>query len=449
MKDMYKMKVTKISILFLSLCVFPLQAHLLHDQYGITYNKNIYAQSEIRDLIYIPQNDKALSSNDNNDSKETFDEYYDLYFKPWNESKAFDLEYLQTLLSKRPDRLAENYQIIPEEFYSAIEINANVKELGSLQQTALVINNSNLRVLPTNSYLFKNPNEPGEGYPFDYAQDDYLGIGEPLLISHYTKDGRFAYIRTSTGATGFVLSQDIVKVDKEFISKFKQNLVMLNQNTLAALQKGSKSSSTLQLYIGTILPLVDANTALMPIRNANGTAELVKVYIKDNVYISKPLSFSKANVSKVVNELIAQPYGWGGNLFHMDCARLVRNYFAVFGVHMPLLSKEQSNQGKLFDLKNLNNADKKAAIIKHAIPYQSLLCMPGHIGIYMGMYNNEPIMLHSSWGIRLYDVNDQQYKYIIGKSIITTLIPGKELIGFDAVKSSMLSNMLNIANTYE
>ena len=440
----------KASIVFLSLCVFTqIQADPLHNEYGITYNKNIYAQPSIADVLNIPQNSKALTSNFTNNSKISFDDYYSIYFKPWSDAQDFDLTSLQTLLSKRPNRLAENYQAIPAEFYSALEVNANISELGSLKQKAIVVNNSNLRILPTNSYLFGNLNEPGEGYPFDYAQDDYLAIGEPLLISHYTKDGKFAYVRTSSGATGFVLAQDIADVDGAFINKFKNNLVMFSQNTLVGLPGKVRPKSTLQLYIGTILPLVKANVALIPIRNASGTADLAQVYLQDNSYISKPLSFSKANVSKVVNELIAKPYGWGGNLFHMDCARLVRNYFAVFGAHMPLLSKEQCKQGKIVELTDLDNTAKKAAIIKHAIPYQSILYMPGHIGIYLGTYNKEPIILHAAWGIKLFDAGNQEYRYVTGKSMITTLSPGKELIGFDMTKSNMLNRISNVANIIE
>lgn len=445
-----KPKFIKTGILFLLLCIFlPLQADPLHGKYGVTYNKNLYAQPLINDLINIPQNSKALSSNFTNAVKTSFDEYYSVYFKPWNESQDFDLAALQILLSKRPNRMAENYQTIPQEFYADIEQQANIKEIGSLKQKAITINNSSLRILPTNSYLFDSPNEPGQGYPFDYAQDDYLAIGEPLLISHYTKNGKFAYARTSSGAVGFVLSQDIAEVDDAFIGKFKKNLVIFSQNTLIGLQEKTKSKATLQVYIGTILPLVDANTVLVPIRNINGTASLGTAYLRDKTYNAKPLSFSKANVSTVVNELINQPYGWGGNLFHMDCARLVRNYFAMFGVHMPLLSKDQGKQGHIFNIVDLDNAAKKAAIVKHAIPYQSIVYMPGHIGIYLGTYNNEPIIFHASWSIKLYDTSNGEYRYITGKSMITTLTPGKELIGFDVVKSNTLNRISNIANIYE
>lgn len=416
--------------------------------YGVTNNKNIYAQAAIEDLINIPQNSTALSSNFSNRSMASFDSYFLAYFAPWDQEQNFVSSNLPTIMTARPKYYLENYQAVSDEFYAAMEQNSNVEALNTVNQKAIVINNTNLRVYPTNSYLFANPNSPGEGYPFDYAQNDFLKIGEPILISHYTKDGVFAYVKTSSKSNGFILAVDLVTVDNKFITKYKKHLVMLTENTTGHLIENPTQHVALQLYMGTILPLLTKNTLLIPVRTIAGKAALKTVSLPANTFIEKPLAFSKDNVARIVDNLIGTPYGWGGSLFHFDCAGMVRNYFAPFGIYMPLGSWNQAKQGAIVELRNMNNAEKKNTILSQATPYQSIIYLPGHIGVYMGEYNGEPIMLHAAWGVGLYDNNKTEYRYVIGKTVITTLSPGKELPGFDPTESNKLHRITHAANIF-
>ena len=436
----------KLLIIILAIIISPaLIADTVIDHYNITYFKNIISSTPINDITTIPQNANALTSKFSNKAIKFFDKYYSIYFKPWNERINFESEDLQKLLAKRPKIFAENYQLVSDIFFVEIEQNANIEEISSLNQRAIMINNSNLRVLPTNSYLFADPRE---GYPFDYAQDDYLSIGEPLLISHYTKDGKFAYIRTASGANGFVLSQDIVEVDSNFVNDYQKNLVMLIKDTLGCPKVENNKQSSIQLYISSILPLKQDGVLLIPVRNASGRVDLQGIHVNSKNYIFNPLSFSKNNVTKVVSQLIDKPYGWGGDpyLFHMDCARLVRNYLALFGIHMPLLSRDQSKQGDAIDLSSMSSLQKKNTIKTKAIPYQSIVYLPGHIGIYMGEYKGDPILLHACWGLKIFDDSNVEYRYVIGKSIVSTLTPGKELKGFIPEKSDLLNKVTLLAN---
>lgn len=423
-----------------------LQAKSFNDIFFVNTNKNFYGQNAQNNLINIPQNSKILSSNFSNKNKNTFIDYYAKYFMPWNEqikTQAFESKVLQSLLSSHPKRYMENYQIISGSLYADIEDNINLKQINALLQKAIVIKNTNLRVLPVNSPLFDDPNSPGEGYPFDYLQDDFLKIGEPLLISHYTKDGKFVYAKTSSGENGFILAEDLVTVDNLFINNYQKQLIMLAKDTLGQLTE--HSPATIQLYMGSVLPQLKNDIILLPIRNRYGKAELQPIKIATADLLKQPLAFSEVNVKKIVDQFLGQPYGWGGNLFHRDCARLVRDYFAVFGIYFPLLSKEQANQGEIINLAGLTDIEKKNIILQQAIPYQSIIALPGHIGIYMGKYNDEPIMLQSCWAIKLFD-KDDEYRYVIGKIILSTMNIGQELPGFVPAKSSILTRTTHIAN---
>jgi hypothetical protein len=51
--------------------------------------------------------------------------------------------------------------------------------------------------------------------------------------------------------------------------------------------------------------------------------------------------------------------------------------------------------------------------------------------LYVGEKENEPLVAHNIWSIRLKDKNKQEFRHIIGKATLTTLEPGIELEGFE------------------
>jgi len=65
-----------------------------------------------------------------------------------------------------------------------------------------------------------------------------------------------------------------------------------------------------------------------------------------------------------------------------------------------------------------------------------MLFVPGHITLYLGEKNGEPIILHNYWGVRLKDGS----KKVMGRAIISTTQPGAELSNIK--KKSMLINTL-------
>lgn len=441
----------KLKLNFLTLIVGLFLASMLHadpmqDQYAISTAKNIYGQAPIADVVRIPQNSTSLHARSSNMRLESFANYYAAYFKAWNEKPEYDLTEIQDVFIKRKPYYLENYSRVTEKFYQQFEDNANLKATGSLNQKAIVLHNTMLRRLPTISILFDDPNDAGEGFPFDYLQQDNLSIGEPLVISHFSKDGKYAFVLSTTGSPGFVSVEDIAPITDQFARDFQQNLVMITKDTNGHLEADLMVSAMYELQTATVLPLESKGIVLIPIRNAHGQVELAKMRLTKNNYISKPMAFSKQNVNKMVDQLVNQPYGWGGITQHMDCARLVRNYFAVFGVHLPLLTKQQKFTGNVIDVADLTPEQKKQRIINDAIPYQSFIYFPGHIALYLGTYNSEPIILHAKWGVKLYDQEHQEYRYVIGKSVITTLTPGKELLGFDPEKSDLLAKVASFSN---
>lgn len=65
-----------------------------------------------------------------------------------------------------------------------------------------------------------------KGIPFDYASDSILNAGTPILVSHFSKDKRYAFVLSEAGV-GFIESKDL-----EFFSnnraQFMKSLTFLH-----------------------------------------------------------------------------------------------------------------------------------------------------------------------------------------------------------------------------
>ena len=131
----------------------------------------------------------------------------------------------------------------------------------------------------------------------------------------------------------------------------------------------------------------------------------------------------------IANELLDQPYGWGGLYQNRDCSAMIQDLFTPFGIWLPRNSKAQAKKGgTYFDLSTLPPNKKESLIIKNSIPYLTLVWLPGHIMLYIGKNNDKAIVFHNIWGLR---TTDELGRKIIGKSVITSLNPGKGIRNID------------------
>jgi hypothetical protein len=410
--------------------------------------KNIFTEEPIADLKDLPQ--KVIGILPNSAVHEgwitqenNFEKYMQAYFQPWQKSSIREhKDIILKAFSPKSPRYGEDFAVRPQSWYSELLENANMEQLEALKQKAIVINNTYLRTLPTLYPAYINPHQAGEGYPFDTIQDNLLHIGEPVLISHYSKDGKFALLETNAQGYGFVSSQDIAWVDDEMAGYMrKQKYAMVIKENLNLYGDNEEFLQT--LYFSTFLPISQEDKQiskiLLPVKNDANYVRLLPVKVEQSDFIGSPLNFNTSNAAKVIDILIDRPYGWGGYLMHRDCAQILQDYFAVFGLHIPIYSGNQIKTGNYISLENMSTSEKLAAIKKQAVPWQTILYRKGHVTLYLGEYEGKLLMFHAVWGVHLYDEDDNEYRHIIGKSAITTLEYGKELPGFDEKRSSFLN----------
>lgn len=383
----------------------------------------------------------SSSADDNfiNQEKATI-EFLTKYFNPWNSSKLSypKNEAMWGISYKNKKIYLENHQLATKEWFDKLINNTNFDEYNLNVKKAITLKNTNVRVMPTNSPFFYNPKLPGEGFPFDYNQNSLLKINTPLIVSHLSLDRAWAYVE-SHFVGGWVDINNIAFVDENFIKEFKTSNYFISTK-----EKFPIYDPIFREYVklGSIFPKKD-NKFIIAKNDEYQNAKILYIDLNPDEVTKMPLKNSSENRIKILETLLDEPYGWGGLLNNRDCSSFTQDYFSVFGKYLHRNSKAQTTNGKYFDMSNLNLDEKKEFIRKNGVPFSTLVYLKGHIMLYIGQKDKEPLVAHNVWSIRLKDKNNQEFRHIIGKASLTTLEPGIELEGFTK-DSNILNKVLGI-----
>ncbi len=381
---------------------------------------------KVEDMRSIPQNMLYYAKQIEPMSREMqlrYDRAYNKeYFKPWYIyaiNEPTDELFWQIKFVKRRVLYNSKKSVISSKTKKYWIKNSNFKALNTLNLRAITIKHSNIRAFPTNTAAYLNPKKPTKWFPFDYFQHSAIYPNTPLFISHYSLDKRWAFVKAPY-VSGWIKRSDIALVDNKFIKNFQTGSYAVSIKDDLWLKNRGKVVSLVKL--GTIFPL-KANIPLVATK-VNGKAKIEKLKVVPKTLIAKkPLAFTPQNVAKIAKEFYNEPYGWGGKMQTRDCSATTRDFFTPFGIFLPRNSGKQAKLGERIYIKGLPKELKKATIIKNAKPFRSMLFVPGHIGLYLGKYKNEPVIMHTYWGVRL----NNWSKYPLCRTIVTTTEPGREL----------------------
>lgn len=389
-----------------------------------------------QDLSYYANQAKSFSYAE---QKKYDDEYNQKYFAPWSKSEVMiklqDFGWETRFVREKPIFRENGLQISPYIYEEWIN-NANMQSYNTVKIKAITIKRVDLKSLPTDEAFYRNPNQVGEGFPFDYNQNSAYPPNMPLLISHYSKDGKWAFVQGAY-AFGWIKASDIAIVDDNFIKQFQNGSYAITIKDNLRLYNDNKEITLVKM--GTIFPY-DKDGYFFASKNKDGYAIISKFNPTANEIISKkPLKFTPKNIAKIASQFKNEPYGWGEGYETRDCSALTRDFFAPFGIFLDRNSGQQAKNGCQTYIKSLNKDDKKKVIVSNAKPFRSMLFAPGHIVLYLGEYNNEPVVMHAYWGIRQKDWS----KLITGRTIISTTEPAKEL-NTTREESQLIENLQSI-----
>lgn len=371
----------------------------------------------------------ATTANDDSiDSQKASKDFFDKYFKPWSATKVSfsKIEAMWGNSYRYKKVYLENHQLATADWFDKQIINSNFDDYNTLTKKAIMLKNTNIRVLPTNSPMFYDPTQPGEGFPFDYNQNSAIKINTPIMVSHLSKDRAWAYVE-SGNVGGWVEIGTIAFVDKKFIQEFK------NSNYFVSIKEKFPIYDPIfreYVKVATIFPK-KGDEYIIAKKDDDLNAVITYINLNDDEVEAMPLAFNTENRIKIAKQLMDEPYGWGGFLNNRDCSSFTQDYFATFGKYLHRNSKSQISNGKYLDMSNLSNDEKKEFVKKNGVPFSTLVYLKGHIMLYIGIKGNEPLVMHNIWSVRLKDETGKKYRYIIGKATITTLEPGKEMKDYD------------------
>jgi len=421
----------------------------LHASYTLKESKRVKSKidrmpkNKVADMKRIPQNPSFYATQikpfSKSKQKKLDKEFNKKYFKPWAINKLDipkqDFGWEVRFITKKPIYRAKG-SVIRSSVYNKWIDNAHYEHINSKKYKAITIRRTNVKALPTSASFYRDPKKTGEGFPFDYNQNSSLHINIPLIISHYSRDKRWAFVQASY-SFGWVKTTDLALVNNNFIKKFKNNNYAMVIKDNLRLYKDKQDISLVKL--GALFPIAkDEKHYLVASRDKKGHAKIEKVIAtKTNILAKKPLPFTAKNVSMVAREFHGEPYGWGGSYECRDCSATTRDFLGTFGIFLRRNSSKQAQDGKRINIRGLSKVKKKKKIIQKAEPFRSLLHVAGHIVLYLGHYKGEPVIMHTYWGIRKKD----RTKLITGRTIITSTEPGKERA--DIREGSKLINTLS------
>jgi len=357
-------------------------------------------------------------------------------FMPWSINSiqiSKDKASWANFVYKKKDKYyAEN--ILPwdfEEIKSIIK-STNFEEYNKNVHYAITVENAQVRNLPTYKPFFLKPTIAGEGFPFDYMQNTRLHVNTPLLVSHYSSDGSWAFVQSNI-STGWLPTKSFAIIDAKQRSEFKNSkkVVLISDNTPLY---DAKQRYLSHVKLGALFAYVreDDRFFYSYMYTRYGVKKEVRI-LKDYASLM-PLEFNRKNILHVSNQLLGEKYGWGGYLENRDCSAMTKDFLTPFGVWLPRNSASQKKSGKYLSLRGLNNKEKEMLIKTNGIAFLSLIYLKGHIMLYVGTLDDKVMVMHNMWGIKTH-TDGKDGRYVIGKAVISDLYLGEDL---DNVKEDSL-----------
>ncbi len=398
--------------------------------------KNIQVLKYQQNTNYLVNQIKPLSAN-----MQSFDSRY---FMPWN-IKSLSLKkkkaaWANYIFDKKGKYYAQNMLPWKQKSIRKIINSTNFSSYDQEKLYAITTKNVQVRNLPTHKPFMLNPKLAGEGFAFDYMQNTRLHVNTPVFISHYNKDGSWAFIQNPV-SLGWIPVDDLRILDLEQMHAVENSkkLIIIKDKTPVY---SNKQRFLLYANLGAIFPYLKEDKEFYYSYVFTRFKGKIKVRIlKDNI-AKMPLKFNRCNVLRITHELLGEKYGWGGFMNDRDCSAMTKDYFAVFGLWLPRNSAAQKNSGVYISLNGLSDKKKEQMILKNAIAFESLLYLKGHIMLYVGKYKGKAIVMQNLWGIRTVN-GDTDGRYIIGKTIISDLFLGQNLSNLKK-GSLLISRILGI-----
>jgi len=399
----------------------------------VSVSINTTEEAEIEDVRKYPQYIEPYLKNFTSQAS-SFSDFNERYYLPWTltePSVSKNSAMWAWNIYTRGDSYGSNLRLNNEQWFKDVKINANFGNYATINRLAVSIYYSDLRAFPTHRPLFRSFKEAGEGFPFDYLQNSSVNPMEPLFITHYSKDRAWVHVITAT-TIGWLRYREVA-----FITDEQKNLFMNSEHVSIVSDKQPLYDKNGQFLfrgrIGMILPLKKDSDLNFDVyifkRDTNADAIVDSIKIPLEIASIQSNEMQTIVTSQVLNDLLKTSYGWGGMFEDRDCSATMHDFFTPFGIWLPRNSSAQAKEGHVIDISGLKDCEKERLILEEGVPFRTLLYRKGHIVLYLGEHDGKAMVLQNMWGIKT-EIEENEGRKIVGKTVITTLNPGKEVNGF-------------------
>ena len=367
-------------------------------------------------------------------------EFRSRFFAPWSSAApAFDpVEAVDFMRHEgRATWYGPNRRKLGPKLMQGLLWNCALESFPSRNDSAITVAPGHLRGLPTQLPVFKS----AEDFPFDMFSYPQVKLNEPLRVLHSSRDGVWLFVETGY-TNGWIEARDVALVDRAFIDSWTRGPHLVVVSDYAPIPDG-RGVGVFRSKVGTILPQVRSGEAGWEVAVASagegGRAQSRSVRIPRAAAAPFPLEFNRENISRVGDQFLGEPYGWGEVYDLRDCSAMLRDFFLPFGIWLPRTSADQiASLPEKVDLARMAPREKEGVIRGKGVPFLTLLYKPGHIMLYVGVDSaGRPLVFHSAWSVRLKQETPGdgaaggdsrgERTQIIGEAAITSLEPGKEL----------------------
>lgn len=406
--------------------------------------------SVVEDLQKLPQSPHSYLSSYKDSLRlkaaQSDTRYYAHYYRVWWKKPTlsrYEAMWPFRAFNEKHHLYGMNLKPLEDEFFQKLRDNANFVAYMQIAKKALTLRGTNIRAFATDEIVMKNPLKAGEGFPFDYMQNSYIAANKPLFVSHFSKDGRWVFV-ISAFTSGWVKVQDVVFIPDEDADVW-QSALQVHVTTDKKIRWSRKYHMPLSLRLGMSLPVRKEleeggfRVVCAVKKGKNGEIVYDTIDLKADEAVKKSLLMNRKNIDHILSLLKKSRYGWGGLYAERDCSSTIRDYFAPFGIWLGRNSAVMAHAGKVFSLQRKTPQEKIETIKSNAIPFETLLYRNGHIGLYVGMYDNQPIVFQNMWGIKTKN-GDRTGRIVVGRAVFSSLQMGRELSYYDE-KSSFLSKL--------
>ncbi len=315
---------------------------------------------------------------------------------------------------------------------------------------AVITRDTAVRAVPTSKPYFKSRSDMA----FDRWQNSFIFSGTPVLITHFNASRDWAHIQSSF-VYGWVRVEDLARIsaqDEHFFLESK-NYVVPNHDRVKIYDKEGNFLAT--AHVGQLFVLHPQKQKIrnqyaiyLMHRGGNGGLQKIPAYVKKEDFSLFPKDFSALKMAGVIDSMLGQFYGWGGELGSRDCSAFIRDSFAGFGIFLPRNSSAQVKYANnMVDLSKMSATQKEKYIIKNATPFATILWLQGHIMLYIGSYEGRAIVAHSVWSVM---TQNSRFKVenLLGGAVITTLTPESQKNGTFSKAKTLLDRIKGMSDLH-